>query len=195
MAHEPRKPRSDDAHHTRTGLMVASAAAVVGLLGGIAVAAGRRAAAEAAEALTGDWIDALKAEHLLLIELFDDLEETHQTDIAKRRRLAGRLRAAFDKHAFQEESVIYPAYAAVDPEGARQAYADHAEIKILLYGLENAAPDSLGFLHAVHRLRRRAEDHMRQEEDELFPRLQHMLDTPQAAQLTAQMHRAGVKLA
>jgi hemerythrin superfamily protein len=195
MAQEPRKPRSDEAHHTRTGLMVASAAAVLGLLGGIAVSAGRKAAAEAAEALTGDWIDALKAEHLLLVELFDDLEETHQTDIAKRRRLAGRLRAAIDKHAFQEENVIYPAYAAIDPEAARKAFAEHAEIKILLYGLENAAPDSLGFLHAVHRLRRRAEAHMRQEEDELFPQLQHSLDPDQAAHLTAQMHKAGVKLA
>jgi iron-sulfur cluster repair protein YtfE (RIC family) len=195
MAHAPRKPLSDEERHARTGLWVAAAAAVVGLIGGIAVSAGRRAAAEAVEAMTGDWIDALKAEHLLLVEMFDDLEATHQSDVGKRRRLAQRLRAAIDKHLFQVESVIYPAYAAVDPDAARKAFAEQAEIKILLYGLDDAAPDSLGFLHAVHRLRRRAEDHMRREEDELFPRLQRALAAGQAAQLTAQMHRAGVKLA
>jgi hemerythrin superfamily protein len=53
----------------------------------------------------------------------------------------------------------------------------------------------MGFMRTVQQLRRALEAHIREEEDEVFPRLRERL-TPEAdARLTALMHRAGVKLA
>lgn len=171
------------------------AGAAVGLATGIALLSSRKAVAEAAEALTGDWIDSLKAEHLIVIEAFDDLEATTSLQGVRRRKLLARLRAVLDKHAFEEESVLYPALAALDAEAARRSVLDHAEVKTALYGLESTAPDSRAFSQQLGRLRHTIEAHQREEEDEIFPRLRQTL-TPEAdARLTALMHRAGARLA
>jgi hemerythrin superfamily protein len=180
---------------TRAGFAVAGAAAA-GLIAGIAIDAGRKAVTQAAEAMTGDWFDALKAEHLTILELFDDLEATADEETSKRKRIANRIKAAVDKHAFEEESVIYPAIRLGESdELAKRLVLEHAEVKTLLYELDGTEPDSMGFMKTARALRRALEEHIRDEEDEIFPRLRERL-TPEAdAKLTGLMHKAGVKLA
>ena len=120
----------------RTGMAVAGAAAA-GLIAGIAVNAGRKAMTQAAEAMTGDWFDALKAEHLMFMELFDELDTTTPDEVGKRKRLTARIKAAIDKHAFEEENVIYPAIRLSESdEAARKLVLEHAEVKTLLYEIE-----------------------------------------------------------
>ena len=179
----------------RTGMAVAGAAAA-GLLAGIAVNAGRKAMTQAAEAMTGDWFDALKAEHLMLMELFDEIDSTTPDDAGKRKRLAARIKAAIDKHAFEEETVIYPAIRLSESEElAKKLVLEHAEVKTLLYEIESAEPSASSFMKTVQALRRALEEHIREEEDEIFPRLRERL-TPEAdARITAMLHKAGVKLA
>ena len=179
---------------TRAGMAFAGAA--VGLIAGLAATAGRRAVTQAAEAMTGDWFDALRAEHLLVMEIFDDLDATTPEHTGRRKRLAARLKAAIDKHAFEEENVVYPAISLGESdELARKLVLEHAEVKTLLYELASIQPDSIGFMKTAQALRRALEEHIREEEDEIFPRLRDRL-TPEAdAKLTALLHRAGVKLA
>jgi hemerythrin superfamily protein len=179
----------------RTGMAVAGAAAA-GLLAGIAVNAGRKAMTQAAEAMTGDWFDALKAEHLMVMELFDELDSTTPDDTGKRKKLAARIKAAIDKHAFEEENVVYPAVRLSESdELAKKLVLEHAEVKTLLYEIESAEPGSPSFMKTVQALRRTLEDHIREEEDEIFPRLRERL-TPEADQrLTMMLHKAGIKFA
>ena len=179
----------------RTGMAVAGAAAA-GLLAGIAVNAGRKAMTQAAEAMTGDWFDALKAEHLMFMELFDELDTTTPDEAGKRKRLTARIKAAIDKHAFEEENVIYPAIRLSESdEAARKLVLEHAEVKTLLYEIDSTEPGAPSFMKTVQALRRALEEHIREEEDEIFPRLRERL-TPEAdARITAMLHKAGVKLA
>lgn len=177
-----------------SSLTAAAAATAVGLVAGLAVAAGRRVALQAAEAMTGEWADALKAEHLMILELFDLIDATTPDQTRKRSRLLRRLRAAFDKHAYQEESVIYPA-AALAGVDVKPLYAEHAEAKVLLYALAERDPGEPGWCDEVKRLRRMADAHMRAEEDEVFPALQASLAADKQAALTVLMHRKGVTFA
>jgi hypothetical protein len=176
------------------GAGLATAAAVIGIAAGLAVAAGRRVALQAAEAMTGEWADALKAEHLMLLELFDLIDATTPDQTNKRARLLRRLRIAFDKHAYQEESVIYPA-AALAGVDVKSLYAQHAEAKVLLYALGERDPGEPGWCDEVKRLKGMADAHMRVEEDEVFPALQSALAADKQATLTALMHRKGVTFA
>lgn len=87
-----------------TGAVVGAAA--VGLIAGLAATVGRKAVVQGAEALAGDWFDILKAEHLMVLELFDRLEQTDETEVKKRAVLLAKIKQALDKHAAQEEMVV-----------------------------------------------------------------------------------------
>jgi hemerythrin-like domain-containing protein len=180
----------------RGGFAVAAGAAVAGLAAGLAATAGRRAALQAAEAaISGDWADALKAEHLDIIEILDLIDHTAPAEAGRRRKLARRLKAVIDKHAFQEENVIYPAVRLAD--GANSAHRlvdDHADVKTLLYQLDRADPSTEEWMEIVGKLRVGIETHVRKEEDEVFPALHARLSPEQSAELTSQMLKNGAKL-
>ena len=181
----------------RGGFAVAAGAALAGLAAGLAASAGRRAAMQAAEAaLSGDWVDALKAEHLEIIEAFDLIDLAHADAPGKRRRLAHKLKALLDKHAFQEENVVYPAVRLSGAlEAAEALVDDHAEMKALLYLLDRTAPDAAEWAEIVSGLRLAVEAHIRREEDEAFPALRATLGAKESADLTVQMLKAGSRFA
>jgi iron-sulfur cluster repair protein YtfE (RIC family) len=181
----------------RGSIVVAAGAAFVGLAAGLAASAGRKAALQAAEAaISGDWIDVLKAEHLDVAEVLDEIDHVGADHPGKRKRLAGRLRALLDKHAFQEDSVLYPA---VKLSGALEAAAalvdEHAEIRALLYLLDKADPASAQWFETLGGLRVALEAHVRREEDEVFPALAASLSAKESAELTQLMLKAGSKFA
>lgn len=180
----------------RGGFVVAAGAAVVGLAAGLAASAGRKAAMHAAEAaISGDWIDSLKAEHLDIVEVLDDIDQTGADHPGKRKRLAARLKTLIDRHTFQEESVVYPAVklsGAIEPAAA--LVDDHAEVKSLLYLLDKADPAAAAWTETIGGLRVALEAHIRREEDEVFPALCAGLSARESAELTHLMLKAGSKL-
>ena len=179
----------------RAPLGVAVGAAALGIVAGFAASAGRKAVIQAAESLTGDWADLLKAEHLMVAEVFDLILTTPTKNVGRRRRLARRLKTALDKHAFQEENVIYPALKLADPEGqASRLFADHAEFKTLLYQLCRTDPGDGQWLPLVQTLRRDFEAHAREEEETIFPGLRRLLTPEDQKVLTSAVQRSGQKL-
>lgn len=176
-------------------LGVAVGAAALGIVAGFAASAGRKAVIQAAESLTGDWADLLKAEHLMVAEVFDLILTTPTKNVGRRRRLARRLKATLDKHAFQEENVIYPALKLAEPDGpAAKLFADHAELKVLLYQLGRADPAGGDWLPLVQAIRREFEAHAREEEDVIFPQLRRDLTAEDQAALTSAVQKNGLKL-
>ena len=179
----------------REKILVAAGAAVAGLVAGVAVASSRRAAVEATDSLAGDWLDGLTAEHLEIIEALDLIEGAKTAKPARRRKLAARLRAAVEKHAFQEETVVYPAArAAGAQEAVDRLVARQAEIKFQLYTLDRIPPEDPRWCEVVEILRRAAELVIAEEEDAIFPLLRDSLDAADAAELTALVYRSGAKL-
>lgn len=177
---------------TRAGLAVAGAAAAVGLVAGLAARAGARGIAKAAEPLAGDWLDVIKTEHLMLLELFDKLEATKGDAAAKRNALLEKIRAALARHALEEENVLYAALRlSGEADAAARLNTEHAEAKAELYELDLMPADDPAWRSKVRALRERLEAHMQREEDEIFPALRQTLSPEDDDLLTTQVMKEG----
>jgi hemerythrin superfamily protein len=80
---------------------------------GLAANYGRKFLMQGMEAAAGDWDDILAAEHELALGIFDKMLATDDTQTWKRSMLLMKLTHALDKHAHQEEMVVYPALRAL----------------------------------------------------------------------------------
>ena len=59
--------------------------------------------------MAGDWDEILAAEHDATMAIFDKMLATDASQTFKRGMLLTKLTHALDKHAHQEEMVVYPA--------------------------------------------------------------------------------------
>ena len=186
--------KAGQAARSRTATTLGVAAA--GLVAGFALNLGRKAAVQAPSALAGDWFDAVKAEHKLALTLFDGLQKTADTDAGKRSTLLTQLKHALGKHAFMEENVLYPALREHgDKEDADKLNHEHGYVKQYLYELENLDKRSPAFLTKVAEFRSEIEEHIREEEDSIFPPLHAKLGADNNAKLTVQANKEAFKLA
>jgi hemerythrin superfamily protein len=175
---------------------VLAGAALAGAAIGIAANVGRKLFVQFSGAASGDWADALKAEHALTRGIFDKIEATDDSQGVVRGLLLMKLKYALTKHAHEEESVIYPALR--DANMAHDADAlngEHGYVKTYLYELETIANTSPEWLARVRDFRTMIEEHMRMEEEEVFPAFQKVLSEEQNAKLTAMMNKEGFKMA
>lgn len=157
---------------------------------------GRKLAVQSPTTLAGDWFDGLVAEHKMVMKLFDVLEKTDDTATARRGMLLIQITHALTKHAFEEENVIYTALRnAGRVDEADQLNDDHGYVKQYLADLNAMSKDDPGFMEKVGAFRRHLEDHIRAEEDKLFPALRAHLKTEENSKLTRKMNVQGLMLA
>lgn len=176
------------------GRLVGAATAGVAL--GVIAMIARKAAVQAPTYLAGDWDEALAAEHKAVLKLFDALEATEPEATTKRSILLTQMKHALAKHALEEENTVYPALReAGEVAGADELNAEHGYVKQYLYELENMPNAGDAFLQKVRKFRADIEDHMREEEQELFPKLKAKLSAERNKQLTMAMNKEGFKLA
>jgi len=173
-----------------------AAAAVAGAAVGFAANLGRKLVVQGISAAAGDWDEALAAEHRLVLALFDKIEATSDDQVSARMHLLTKLKNALGKHALEEENVVYPALRRANlAHDADALNAEHGYVKTYLYELETMPADGPGWLTRARELRTLLQEHMRMEEDDVFPALKAGLGEEQNAKLTAAMNREGVKLA
>jgi hemerythrin superfamily protein len=178
----------------QTGLLAAAAAAGVAV--GLAANYGRKVMIQGIGATAGDWADVLAAEHAAVLALFDKLEATEDSQTWIRGYTFTRIRNALGKHALEEENVVYPALReANEAHDADALNAEHGYVKTYLYELDNMPKSSPEWIERVRAFRALLEEHMRMEEDEVFPRLRAQLDEGQNARLSAAVAGEGMKLA
>jgi hemerythrin superfamily protein len=147
-------------------------------------------------ATAGDWADVLAAEHAAVLALFDKLEATDDSQTWIRGYTFTRIRNALGKHALEEENVVYPALReANEAHDADALNAEHGYVKTYLYELDNMPKSSPEWIERVRAFRALLEEHMRMEEDEVFPRLRAQLDEALNARLSAAVAGEGMKLA
>lgn len=170
--------------------------AAAGVIAGLAASIGRKAVVQAASALSGDWFDALKAEHKLALAILEKMETTKDTQTTKRTMLLMQLKHALSKHAFQEENVIYPALRDHDErEEADHLNHDHGYVKQFLFELTELPKNSSGWAAKAREFRIALEKHIREEEDTIFPDLKARLSAEENIHLTTAMNKEGFKLA
>jgi hemerythrin superfamily protein len=175
---------------------VLAGAALAGAAVGLAANFGRKFLMQMPGVAAGDWFEALKAEHKATLALFDEIEATNDSQTAMRSALLTKLKYALTKHAHQEESVIYPALRqANSAHDADALNSEHGYVKTYLYELETLRNDSPEWLARVGDFRTMLEEHIRMEENEVFPAFKALLSPDQDAKLTAKMNKEGFKMA
>jgi len=171
-------------------------AAVAGAAVGLAANMGRKFLVQATSGASGDWADALMMEHELTLAIFDKIEATDDSQTVMRSHLLMKLKYALSKHANEEENVIYPALRhAGRTQDAEELVAEHGMVKNYLYELETMRNDSPEWLARVRSFRSMIEEHIRDEEDNVFPTLRSQLSDEQNSKLSAMMNKEGFKFA
>jgi hemerythrin superfamily protein len=170
--------------------------AALGLVAGLAIPHAKKAVMQGPSIMAGDWVAALTAEHKLVRKMFDQLLETRDDEMLKREMLLTKIAYALTKHAIEEENVIYPALA----ENARSDQAhhltqDHAEVKTFIYDLRRTGSTDPRWLVKARAFYGQLQEHMREEEEEIFPTFRDALPPEENARLTKMMNWEGFKVA
>lgn len=171
-------------------------AAIAGAAIAVAANLGRKAMMQGMAASAGDWDEMLAAEHDATLALFDKLLATDDSQTFKRTMLVKKLAYALDKHAHEEEHVVYPALRqANETHDADTLEGEHGYVKTFLFDLNEMAKDSPDFLAKVREFRTMVEAHARMEEEEVFPRLKEALSEEQNDHITGLVNKEGFKMA
>jgi hemerythrin superfamily protein len=183
-----------DTAGSKTGIAIG--AALAGIAIGIVGSLGRKIAVQTAAASAGSWDAMLMAEHRAVSELFDQLQQTNHDQTTKRAALVKKIKRALIKHAVQEENIIYPVLIPSEAAGEKNdPYSDHANIKRWLNSLEHSDMSTPGFMSQVAALRKLIDEHVAEEEDNLFPMLKAAKSDAENHRLTRELWREGLKLA
>jgi hemerythrin superfamily protein len=171
-------------------------AALAGMAIGLAANYGRKALMQGLESAAGDWDEILAAEHDLALAIFDKMLATDGTQTFKRKMLLMKLTHALDKHAHQEEMVVYPALReANEAADADRLENEHGYVKTYLYELGNMPADAPNWLERVREFRAEIAAHAHFEEEEVFPRFKQAMDEDQNAKITSLVNRDGFWMA
>ena len=144
--------------------------ALAGAAIGFAANYGRKFSRRPCQRQSGDWDEILATEHDMALAVFDKMLATDQTQTWKRSMLLMQLTHALDKHAHEEEMVVYPALREADQAAeADQLNAEHGYIKTFLYELGEMGPDAPNWLEKVREFRALVAEHAKMEEEQVFP--------------------------
>jgi hemerythrin superfamily protein len=202
VARDVAKRADDGAHYAldrarsdRVSWTMVAGALGVGFVTAFALLNSKKAAVATSTAMSGDWLEVLSAERRRMERLFKQIEGTSDDQAAKRARLLDALSAALTKHALQKENVIYPALRASD-QGAASTHlaAELFEIKTYLYELDRLPKDDARWMRKLVALKHLVEEHMREEEETVFPPFHDSLPESENQRLTRAMNREALKL-
>jgi hemerythrin superfamily protein len=119
-----------------------------------------------------DVIEVLTHDHREVEGMFAELTTTAVP--TERRRILDEITIELVRHAVAEEMYLYPAVRQHIPDGdamADKEIADHAEVERLLKELEEADPAGGNATTLIRRLIDDVSEHVRDEENNLFPQL------------------------
>jgi hemerythrin superfamily protein len=132
----------------------------------------------------------------LALAIFDKMLATDSTQTFKRKMLLMKLTHALDKHAHQEEMVVYPALReANETADADHLESEHGYIKTFIYELNEMGSDSPSWLEKVREFRQLVSEHAHMEEEQVFPRFKQDMNEEQNARITSLVNRDGFWMA
>jgi iron-sulfur cluster repair protein YtfE (RIC family) len=133
-----------------------------------------------------DAIELLTSQHRMVEEMFEQLE-AERPGSAEYRRLFADLADALAVHSTIEEQVFYPGVKREETEGLLEnSVEEHLEVKRVLATLMETAPDgdARGELEELAGL---TEEHVIEEEHELFPQVRKLLAADELRDLARRM--------
>ncbi|MEY2567893.1 MAG: hypothetical protein QOE35_2422 [Actinomycetota bacterium] len=126
----------------------------------------------------------LISDHMKVERIFAEIK---QADSPNRiQSLVTQLDAELTRHTTIEEHVLYPFVERNVPGGEDligEAETEHQEATILLEKVANMDASAPGFMEAVEALEKAVSHHVKDEEDELFPKMERATDEATLARL------------
>jgi hemerythrin superfamily protein len=138
-----------------------------------------------------DPLASLVTDHRHFRSLLTAMEKASDGSVVQRGQLLLRLKRRLAAHSMAEENVVYPMlreFGAAAPE-ADHLYEEHAEIKILLFKLEQQALRGEPWTDDARKLRELIGGHAEHEESVDFPRLRDALSETQQRTLASKVER------
>jgi hemerythrin superfamily protein len=121
-------------------------------------------------------VEMLEADHRKVEELFQQYEAAG--DLDAQQQIAEQIFVELETHAQLEEMVFYPAFEeATDAEGkvlVKEAREEHQEVKTLIEDLRGLDDDDM-FDVQFRELMDNVEQHVQEEESQMFPEAEEML--------------------
>jgi len=132
----------------------------------------------------------LKQDHQKVKELFQQIAQADGKE--KREEIFNKIDTELEIHAHIEETIFYPALEQHDSlkDLVAEALAEHQEVKALLGDIEGIGADSDEFESQVQLLMESVEDHVAEEEGEMFPRVSECFDEKELEHLGKQLESA-----
>jgi hemerythrin superfamily protein len=140
----------------------------------------------------GNVIQELTTDHREVEELFAQIEALPGGD-QRRREVADQLTMELIRHSVAEEEYLYPAVRRHVDDGddlADKEIDDHREVERLLKELEGCDPSDSRFDSLVSQLKTSVTDHVRDEENRLFPLLADACSTEALEELGEKVRTA-----
>ena len=139
----------------------------------------------------GDPLASLLLDHRVIMSHLDAMVDSADSETFVREQRLLRLKRRLAAHAMAEEDVVYPTLRAGsdDAESATHLYNEHAEMKVLLYKLEQTPKDEAQWHVYALELRSLVEKHIQQEEEVDFPRLRAALGDAESLALASKIER------
>lgn len=140
--------------------------------------------------------------------IFEQLKEEHARVSTMMRRIAGTddpeerrdlfadLRKELLAHAKSEEREFYPVFRELDETGdlVEESLEDHADIEQMLDRLRNMDADTEEWSELFEELMLEVEDHFDQEENELFPLAEELIDDETAGRIEERYEKSRQEL-
>ncbi|HYD95000.1 MAG TPA: hemerythrin domain-containing protein [Noviherbaspirillum sp.] len=115
-------------------------------------------------------IDALKADHRLVRQLFDQFFNTQ--DVNAKKEGGPRLLLLLEMHAALEESVFYPRVQEAEPGLVEHCEQEHQEARQLIEQLKGMDEADAQYEQLMRQLSESVMRHVENEEQTLFPKVQ-----------------------
>ena len=126
-------------------------------------------------------------DHRKVDTLFMEIEKTD--DSQKLQEFFGQLYKDLSVHAEAEEQIVYPAIRSYYGD-TQELYDEQAEMKQMLSQIKGLNPSNSNFKEQIKQLKTAVQDHVRQEENDMFPQIRRNLSEAQMEQMATQFKAA-----
>lgn len=140
-----------------------------------------------------DILTLLETEHRQVEQLFQELEKAKGN---KRSECFQQIYKALNLHARTEELVFYSALREYEEteEYIEDAEAEHEEVAVILEEIKALKPTDSEFLEKIRELKQAVEDHVEEEENEIFNAVRECMSNKQLTELAEEFQNAKAKL-
>lgn len=136
-------------------------------------------------------IELLKEDHKVVKDILNEIEETSPKAVKTKIGLFTTLKNELDLHEQIEETIFYPVLKEYSEtkDLVLEAYEEHHVVDLILEELQELEPKEESWMPKLSVLKENLEHHIKEEEEELFPKAEKILDNETLIQMGEEMQR------